>query len=186
MQDGNRTSYLSEYKWYASIQSSNQIEARGLFADPIFLQQNPEQRNEDHGNITWKAAYILSDYLKNKTDFLWSGKNVIELGCGTGLVGFTLAKLGAHVTMTDQSHITDLTAKNIELNFSPESNVPTLLELDWREFESSGIDSTFEVIVGTITFQLSTCLSVIQSNVTYIHLILIFAYILIVKCKNNN
>jgi hypothetical protein len=88
--------------------------------------------------------------------------------------------------MTDQSHITDLTAKNIELNFSPESNVPTLLELDWREFESSGIDSTFEFIVGTITFQLSTCLSVIQSNVTYIHLILIFAYILIVKCKNNN
>jgi hypothetical protein len=59
MQDGNRTSYLSEYKWYASNQSSNQIEARGLFADPIFLQQNPEQRNEDHGNITWKAVSII-------------------------------------------------------------------------------------------------------------------------------
>jgi hypothetical protein len=88
--------------------------------------------------------------------------------------------------MTDQSHITELTAKNIELNFSPGSNVPTLLELDWRQFESSGIDSTFEFIVGTITFQISTWLSVIRSNIAYIRLILIFEYILIVKCKNNS
>ena len=58
-QVGNQTSYLYEYKWYASNLSSNQIEARGLFDDPIFLQQNPEQRNEDHGNITWKAVSII-------------------------------------------------------------------------------------------------------------------------------
>ncbi len=60
-----------------------------------------------------------------------------------------LMSIGAHVTMTDQAHITELTTKNIELNFINESNIPTLLELDWRYLESSGIDSTFEFIVGT-------------------------------------
>lgn len=55
-QDQNKSPYLSEYKWFSSNLSANQIEARGLFADPIYLQQNPEQRNEDHGNITWKAV----------------------------------------------------------------------------------------------------------------------------------
>lgn len=59
------------------------------------------------GGKIWPAAQVLGAYLTGRRDELearWKGKKVVELGSGTGLVGFVLAKMriGAHTWVTDQ------------------------------------------------------------------------------------
>jgi hypothetical protein len=59
------------------------------------------------GGKIWPAAEVLGAYLTGRREDLasrWKGKKVIELGSGTGLVGFVLAKMGvgAETWITDQ------------------------------------------------------------------------------------
>lgn len=59
------------------------------------------------GGKIWPAAQVLGQYLAGKMEVLaekWKGKTVVELGSGTGLVGFLLAKMGvgAETWVTDQ------------------------------------------------------------------------------------
>lgn len=59
------------------------------------------------GGKIWPAAQVLGAYLTGRRDKLaaeWKGKTVVELGSGTGLVGFVVAKmsLGAETWITDQ------------------------------------------------------------------------------------
>lgn len=87
------------------------------------------------GNI-WPAARVLGAYLACKRDELarrWQGKTVVELGSGTGLVGFVLAKmhLGAETWITDQDAMLHLMTKNLELN--PDMDPCHVAELNWGE-----------------------------------------------------
>lgn len=69
------------------------------------------------------------------SDFV--GKNVLELGSGTGLVGFSLALCGAKVTLTDATELLPLLNTNFELNKKNlDNNVIGIKEVDWS---NSGI-----------------------------------------------
>ena len=47
------------------------------------------------GSLVFPAARLLAAWLPLQSD--WQGQAVLELGCGTGLVGLTAARLGARV-----------------------------------------------------------------------------------------
>lgn len=56
------------------------------------------------GGRIWPAAERLGAYIAARADSLdWRGKSVVELGAGTGLLGFLVARLGlgANVWVTD-------------------------------------------------------------------------------------
>uniref|UniRef100_A0A1A8H5J2 Methyltransferase like 21D n=1 Tax=Nothobranchius korthausae TaxID=1143690 RepID=A0A1A8H5J2_9TELE len=62
----------------------------------------------DVGCVVWDAAIVLAKYLETKQFYeptsgvnVWSGKTVVELGAGTGVVGLMAATLGAQVKVTD-------------------------------------------------------------------------------------
>lgn len=59
------------------------------------------------GGKIWPAAQVLGQYIAGKREELavrWKGKTVVELGSGTGLVGFLLAQMGVgcETWVTDQ------------------------------------------------------------------------------------
>lgn len=88
------------------------------------------------GGKIWPAAQVLGAYLTGRRDELsrrWKDKTVVELGSGTGLVGFVVAKmrLGATTWITDQDAMLSLMAENLSLNSDMD---PCYVdELNWGE-----------------------------------------------------
>ncbi|KAL0580787.1 Protein-lysine N-methyltransferase efm6 [Marasmius crinis-equi] len=82
------------------------------------------------GGVVWPAGQILSSYLVRKGPAYLQGKNVLELGSGTGLVGLIAAMLNpAHVWITDQVFLLDMMRQNVSKN-NLDSKC-TVAELDW-------------------------------------------------------
>ena len=64
-----------------------------------------EYFDEDETVFTWECALVLSTYIVSRRyEFL--NKNILEIGCGNGLVSITAALIGAtNITMTDRAQI---------------------------------------------------------------------------------
>ncbi|KAL6555539.1 hypothetical protein OROHE_007211 [Orobanche hederae] len=61
-----------------------------------------ENMKEEYGLFVWPSSIVLAEYVwQQKTWFC--GANVVELGAGTSLPGLVAAKVGADVTLTDDS-----------------------------------------------------------------------------------
>ncbi|KAM6912147.1 protein N-lysine methyltransferase METTL21D [Xenentodon cancila] len=77
----------------------------------------------DVGCVVWDAAIVLAKYLET-TQFYepcsgvnaWSGRTVVEVGAGTGVVGLMAATLGAQVVVTDLEELQTLLRVNIHEN----------------------------------------------------------------------
>uniref|UniRef100_A0A3Q4GEP0 Valosin containing protein lysine (K) methyltransferase n=1 Tax=Neolamprologus brichardi TaxID=32507 RepID=A0A3Q4GEP0_NEOBR len=77
----------------------------------------------DVGCVVWDAAIVLAKYLETKQFYdpssgvnVWSGRTVLELGAGTGVVGLMVATLGAQVIVTDLEDLQTLLKMNIHEN----------------------------------------------------------------------
>ncbi|XP_067123256.1 protein N-lysine methyltransferase METTL21D-like [Centruroides vittatus] len=76
----------------------------------------------DVGCVVWDAGLVLAKYLdylnmaSNKEYPLLQGKNVIDIGSGTGLVGLVAACIGGNVTLTDLPELLPLLVLNIKEN----------------------------------------------------------------------
>ncbi|XP_041070064.1 protein-lysine methyltransferase METTL21D isoform X2 [Carcharodon carcharias] len=75
----------------------------------------------DVGCVVWDAALVLAKYLETSAFYrdglhAFTGKTVVELGSGTGVVGLMASVLGAHVTVTDLEELQDLLNININDN----------------------------------------------------------------------
>ncbi|KAF7353054.1 Protein-lysine N-methyltransferase EFM6 [Mycena venus] len=57
------------------------------------------------GGVAWPAGEVLAQYLVKRGSNSLQGKNVLELGSGTGLVGLVAAMLGGTVCLTDQASV---------------------------------------------------------------------------------
>ncbi|KAE8233177.1 hypothetical protein CF326_g1787 [Tilletia indica] len=73
------------------------------------------------GGRIWPAAEVLGAYLARSPEVWrakWEGKQVVELGSGTGLLGLLCARmgLGGMVWITDQDAMLDLMQRNLKLN----------------------------------------------------------------------
>ncbi|KAJ2776159.1 Protein-lysine N-methyltransferase efm6 [Coemansia interrupta] len=85
------------------------------------------------GSTIWDAGLVMAKYLDHQTqsgNLDLSGKTVLELGSGTGIVGITLAKLQPNCTvvLTDKPELVALLKHNIEMNTCKNAAAE---ELDW-------------------------------------------------------
>ncbi|XP_041070086.1 EEF1A lysine methyltransferase 3-like [Carcharodon carcharias] len=63
----------------------------------------------------WEAGVTLCRYFE-KEKISFTGKKVIELGSGTGIVGILATLLGGDVTMTDKPNILNQIENNVSIN----------------------------------------------------------------------
>ncbi|XP_041639202.1 EEF1A lysine methyltransferase 3-like [Cheilinus undulatus] len=83
----------------------------------------------------WEAALQLCCYFEEQAVEL-TGKRIIELGAGTGVVGIVAARMGATVTLTDLPLALKQLQANVSLNMPSSgwpSALPTVLPLSWGE-----------------------------------------------------
>ncbi|KAI9063383.1 hypothetical protein FKP32DRAFT_1592443 [Trametes sanguinea] len=81
------------------------------------------------GGIAWPAGEVLASYISRRGSL--QGKNVLELGSGTGLVGLVAGKLGARVWITDQAPLLGIMKQNVSLNGL--DSCVSVAELNWGE-----------------------------------------------------
>jgi len=92
------------------------------------------------GMKIWECCLDLVQYL-HEEKFNFSGKRVLELGCGAGLPGLYAAKFGAEVWFNDYNEdvLNEITIPNLLLN-TPETtdqNRHRFFSGDWRSFETN-------------------------------------------------
>ncbi len=92
----------------------------------------------------WPAGKALAEVLaRDAAASTIAGKRVLDLGCGTGVVGLVAARLGARVTFADfMPHARALTRRNLERN-GIDGDV---LALDVRDVAANGSSSRFDVV----------------------------------------
>merc|ERR1712232_217985 len=86
------------------------------------------------GNIIWDSGLALSKFFawREMQRKGWAhSTRVFELGAGTGIVGLTLGKMGATVTMTDnEPEVLELLRQNATANCVTNAKVH---ELNWSD-----------------------------------------------------
>lgn len=93
------------------------------------------------GGTIWPAAEVLGAYIASMmtrthttpATHPWRGKSIVELGSGTGLVGFLVAELGCGATtwITDQVPMLPLMEENAALNRGQMVDECRIAELNW-------------------------------------------------------
>ncbi|CBY24339.1 unnamed protein product [Oikopleura dioica] len=91
----------------------------------------------DVGGVVWDSALVLNGFLENISGKI-KGKNILELGAGTGVTGLIAAYFGARVSITDTAEFLPLIEKNIEQNKELIKLSPVYpFCLDWRYFDEN-------------------------------------------------
>lgn len=68
------------------------------------------------GSWCWESAICLAEYCYDHMLNQFKDKRIVEIGCGTGIVGLQLCALGGNVTLTDREEYLDLINYNIKKN----------------------------------------------------------------------
>eukprot|EP00933_Yihiella_yeosuensis_P037599 TRINITY_DN31594_c0_g1_i2.p1 TRINITY_DN31594_c0_g1~~TRINITY_DN31594_c0_g1_i2.p1 ORF type:complete len:197 (-),score=32.98 TRINITY_DN31594_c0_g1_i2:514-1068(-) len=112
--------------------------SRSVTEEGIIIHQESPYRDSMHlvwGNILWDAGLALSKFFawqEQEKAGRFASKRILELGAGTGVVGLTLGKLGACVTMTDcEPEVMSLLRKNAAANGISSSS--SFAEVDWSD-----------------------------------------------------
>lgn len=96
----------------------------------------PTLTNDALGLKTWGSAYVFANRLRKHSSMLFADCSkdntcLLELGCGTGLCGIVLGKLGFKAVITDLPEIVRNANDNLELN--KVQDLVTATSLDWTK-----------------------------------------------------
>uniref|UniRef100_A0A4W3K1J7 Uncharacterized protein n=1 Tax=Callorhinchus milii TaxID=7868 RepID=A0A4W3K1J7_CALMI len=95
-------------------------------------------------STVWEAARFLCQYFESMK-ITFTGKKVIELGSGTGLVGILAVLLGGDVTLTDLPLVLNQIKDNVSANKLHRTKVHALL---WGE-DQKFFPNDYDIILGS-------------------------------------
>lgn len=102
-----------------------------------------------NARCTGKTVFLVYDCVRAE---LVQSKKVLELGCGTGIVGITAACLGASAVLTDTQAVVQHAQRNVDRNVScinDGQGSAKCAALDWEaSLNSSLLLRPYDVVVG--------------------------------------
>ncbi|XP_007905268.1 EEF1A lysine methyltransferase 3-like [Callorhinchus milii] len=99
-------------------------------------------------SAVWEAARFLCQYFESMK-ITFTGKKVIELGSGTGLVGILAVLLGGDVTLTDLPLVLNQIKDNVSANIPPaELHRTKVHALLWGE-DQKFFPNDYDIILGS-------------------------------------
>ena len=108
-----------------------------------------------NGATLWDSSLALTNFLTHHyADTDLSGKYVLELGAGVGLVGMALASMGANVVVTERDIALPLLRRNVDRNAEVTGGRVEVAELSWsgdamqKLIETRGY-ARFDIVVGS-------------------------------------
>ncbi|CAG7861032.1 hypothetical protein BRARA_I01260 [Brassica rapa] len=105
-----------------------------------------ENMKEEYGLFVWPCSVILAEYVWQQRS-RFRGSTILELGAGTSLPGLVAAKVGANVTLTDDSskaEVLENMTRVCELN-NLNCNV---MGLTWGVWDATIFDLRPNIILG--------------------------------------
>jgi predicted nicotinamide N-methyase len=139
------------------------------------MEQTLFLANGEEGLHLWESAVVLSRYIVKYSD-KFNGKNILELGCGCGLLGLSclmftqcnslvfsdyqdsvLTNLLTNIEMNKFSHSHILNSEEKGVNKQVQEGVLcpaclpgrySLLKLDWRDYEKYKLES-YDFLIGS-------------------------------------
>lgn len=115
--------------------------------DPLVDAISDDEFNQDerlpYWAELWPSALALSEFIiENRAKF--SGRSVVEIGCGLGLCGIAAARCEAEVLFTDYDDLAlEYTRDNFFRNFNRPARV---VNMDWRHPD---ITEKFDILIGS-------------------------------------
>ena len=93
----------------------------------------------------WEASIVLANHMAAMP--VDPQKNLLEIGCGIGLVGTVAARCGHRITMTEYNRDSlNFARANVRVNHTTESLEPGIVELDWTK---PALEGRFDMILGS-------------------------------------
>ena len=116
------------------------------FSTPEYWDNAASTYNQNKDEIKDRKLERIISALE-KSDLLFDGMNVLEIGCGTGILAMELAKHGARITALDFS-LGMLARFKKELTPDLGKNIQILHE-DWHEIdiEAKGWEKKFDLVI---------------------------------------
>ncbi|KAK7507676.1 hypothetical protein BaRGS_00001611 [Batillaria attramentaria] len=96
--------------------------------------------------VVWDAAVVLCEYL-TQHPHLVAGRQVLELGAGTGLAGMVAALAGGSVTVTERAEALEHLREAVVSNMENSGHGIVIKELDWTH-DHSDFPPVYDVILG--------------------------------------
>jgi len=107
---------------------------------PIVLDQDTTCTIDDHAVRTshrvWDCAVVLAKMLEHNPALV-SGKRIVELGAGQGIVGIAAAMLGADVMVTDHPGALESLEQSIGRNQEGVTGTLNAAALDWTNLTAA-------------------------------------------------
>ncbi|GCB64858.1 EEF1A lysine methyltransferase 3-like [Scyliorhinus torazame] len=126
----------------------SKLESRYQFCGHALKITRDFSNNLGISAIIWEAGLVLCRYFEQEK-ISFSGKKVIELGSGTGIVGILAVLLGGDVTLTDQSMVLDQIKFNVTNNIpGPIQQQAKVAALVWGENQDQ-FPTNFDFILGS-------------------------------------
>lgn len=132
---------------------------------PITIFQ--DWSNNGVAAVVWEAAIVLASYLLNMPSDI-KGKNVLELGAGTGLTGIVAALLNANVTLTDQFEALKPLYINTKKNLNSNLHFYQVKELSWGEkLKTAWAHESYDYIIGADLVYIESALSALVATLEH-------------------
>lgn len=132
----------SEFSLNVSLaaQSGGEFVSRYGLKEGREIEIRSRQNFSNVSELIWPSSLIMAEYVLRKELIVVENRNVVELGCGLGLMGICCLEAGcSYATLTDNSETGLCLARENVKAALPDRKNYSIEALDWRDYSQEDV-----------------------------------------------